>query len=514
MHLSISLPVFLGVMPPYAYAVAAILLLFGWKAVVSRNTKSPSISVTSFPIVDKGKWWDVFNLQPIFNFYRDGRGALNRAIDLADGKPFRIVGPGKELIVLPPEYADQIRNDKRLDFSKVVAQFFSHNLPGFEGFASGLNDLPVVLDMCKYKLTRELASVIKPLPHECSLALDDILDVGHNQDWQRVAIKKRLNLLVARISARVFLGEELCRNPVWIDIAVSHIMTGILSAMSLRMFPAFARPLMNKILPPCRKLRSQVQQARSLIRPVIEKRQRGKAAAIERGESPVDYNDGIEWSELYANGRSFDHVDLQLGLSVAAVHNTTDLLSQVVYDLASDPDMVERLRDEVSTVIGKAGWDKSSLYNLKLLDSVIKESQRIKPILTVAMPRQVTSDVTLDNGLLLPKDTIVGVSAQRHWDEDVYVEPHKFIGDRFLKMRQLPGKENVAQLVTTGPNHLGFGHGNHGCPGRFLAAAEIKIILAQLVLGYEWRAIKGQEPKVKCIGVNLDSDHKAMIEIQ
>lgn len=201
-------------------------------------------------------------------------------------------------------------------------------------------------------------------------------------DWRNVAIKGKLNLLVARMSARVFLGPELCRNPAWLKIAVSHIMTGFMAALSLRMFPGFLRPLVTWILPPCRSLRSQVQQARNLIRPVIERRKQEKAAAIMRGDTPVQYNDGIAWADMYANGRTFDRVDLQLGLSIASVHNTTDLLAQVVYDLASDPEMVERLRVEAIQVLGNGGWSKTSLYNLKLLDSVIKESQRIKPILT------------------------------------------------------------------------------------------------------------------------------------
>lgn len=201
-------------------------------------------------------------------------------------------------------------------------------------------------------------------------------------EWQTVAIKGKLNLLVARMSARVFLGPELCRDPVWLNIAVSHIMTGFMAALSLRMFPGFLRPFVTWILPPCRSLRSQVQQARDLIHPVIERRKQEKIAAVSRGDTPVQYNDGIEWADMYANGRNFDRVDLQLGLSIAAVHNTTDLLAQVVYDLASDPCMVERLRVEAIQVLGKGDWSKASLYNLKLLDSVIKESQRIKPILT------------------------------------------------------------------------------------------------------------------------------------
>ncbi|KAI8227055.1 Cytochrome P450 monooygenase 1 [Colletotrichum sp. SAR 10_77] len=449
-----------------------------------------------------GKWWDVFNLKPKFSFYLDGRKALGRAIEQANGKPFRIVGPGRTLTVLPPPYAEDIRNDKRLDFGKVVAQFVSHEIPGFEGFASGLNDLPVVLDMCKYKLTRELASVIEPLPAESEMAIEDILQIPHSDEWQKVPIKQRLNLLVARVSGRVFLGEELCRDPAWLNIAVSHIMTGFLAALSLRMFPAFMRPFVHWFLPPCRKLRSQVEQARSLIRPVIEKRKQEKATAIAKGETPTEYNDSIDWSDTYSNGRKFDRADLQLGLSIASVHNTTDLLSQVVYDLAGDPEMVQRLREEAKQVIGESGWSKTSLYNLKLLDSVIKESMRIKPILTVAMPREVTEEMTLPDGVILPEGTVIGVSAERHWDSDIYPEPHTFIGDRFLKMRQTSGKENVAQLVTTSINHLGFGHGNHACPGRFLAAAEIKVILTQLILGKDY--VHYAEAKNSILGAPKD----------
>lgn len=130
------------------------------------------------------------------------------------------------------------------------------------------------------------------------------------------------------------------------------------------------------------------------------------------------------------------------------------------------------------------------------------------------MPREATADITLADGTFLPKGTLLAVSTQKHWDASIYPEPNKFIGDRFLKMRQTPGRENIAQLVTTGPAHLGFGHGNHACPGRFFAAAEIKIILAQLILGYEWKPIHGCEPKIKVLGITLDSDPLAKIQIR
>lgn len=130
------------------------------------------------------------------------------------------------------------------------------------------------------------------------------------------------------------------------------------------------------------------------------------------------------------------------------------------------------------------------------------------------MPREATADITLADGTFLPRGTILAVSTQKHWHPDVYPEPEKFVGDRFLKMRQIPGRENTSQLVTTGPAHLGFGHGSHACPGRFLAAAEIKIIMVHLILGYEWTTIDGREPSIRVLGITLDSDPSAKIRIR
>lgn len=193
-------------------------------------------------------------------------------------------------------------------------------------------------------------------------------------------IKEKINVLVARLSARVFLGEELCRNPAWLKIAVSHIFTGFIAAFCLRLFPPFLRPLAHWFIPHCRRLRAQVREARELVRKTIEKRQIERDEAISQGRQPKEYHDGIEWCQTLANKYDFDVVDMQLGLSIASVHNTTDLITQVLYDLAAHPEMVGRLRQEFIEVIGKEGWNKAALYNLKLLDSVIKESQRLKPI--------------------------------------------------------------------------------------------------------------------------------------
>ena len=36
---------------------------------------------------------------------------------------------------------------------------------------------------------------------------------------------------------------------------------------------------------------------------------------------------------------------------------------------------------------------------------------------------------------------------------------------------------------------MGFGYGEHACPGRFFASNEIKIALAHLLLKYDWSSV-------------------------
>jgi hypothetical protein len=100
----------------------------------------------------------------------------------------------------------------------------------------------------------------------------------------------------------------------------------------------------------------------------------------------------IEWAEETANGAIYDAALLQMKVSLASIHTTSDLVSQTLFNLCSQPELVEDLRKEVIEVIGQQGWVKPALYQLKLMDSVLKETQRLKPISigTPFPPRRIT----------------------------------------------------------------------------------------------------------------------------
>ena len=101
----------------------------------------------------------------------------------------------------------------------------------------------------------------------------------------------------------------------------------------------------------------------------------------------------------------------------------------------------------------------------------------------------------------------------RMTDPSIYPSPDTFDPRRFLRLRQQPGHENNHQLVSTSPDHLGFGHGTHACPGRFLAANEAKVALSHLLLMYEFRLPDGvaERPKEVRQSAVMTTDPEAKV---
>lgn len=180
--------------------------------------------------------------------------------------------------------------------------------------------------------------------------------------------------IVARVSSRVFLGQELCRNEQWLTLIEQYATAGFRAAEEMRKWPEFIRPILALFHPSCRRAARIILDARAIMGPIIEQRHRERASP-----DYVPYNDAIEWIEHVANGQAYDPVLSQLTLSVVAIHTSTDLLCQAISDIARNGDIIQALRKEISECIAVSGWNKSALYNMKLLDSCVKESQRMKP---------------------------------------------------------------------------------------------------------------------------------------
>ncbi|KAF3018969.1 hypothetical protein E8E14_012215 [Neopestalotiopsis sp. 37M] len=181
-----------------------------------------------------------------------------------------------------------------------------------------------------------------------------------------------------------------------------------------------------------------------------------------------------------------------------------------------------------------------ALFEMKLLDSVMKESQRMNPGNLVRFIRVVEKPVTLSDGTHLPAGThIESAHASIVQDANLYSNPESFDGHRFMNLRAgaIPdplGYKNKEQhqFVTATKDFMAFGYGRHACtpiascptnsialmtlhngkltssmtsPGRFFAANEIKLILARILLEYEFRMPNGLTERYPNLNMGLDS---------
>lgn len=121
-------------------------------------------------------------------------------------------------------------------------------------------------------------------------------------------------------------------------------------------------------------------------------------------------------------------------------------------------------------------------------------------------------DVTLHDGVVLRKGTYTISGPLVNHDESTYEDPYHFDGYRYLKMRQRPGEENKWQFVTTQPEHMGFGHGMHACPGRFFASNELKVALMHMLMKYDWKLPDGEKrPESLELGIETSVNPMARV---
>jgi cytochrome P450 len=414
--------------------------------------------------------------------------------------------------MLAPEYVNEIRAHPVLSFGRAITLEFHSDIHGFEPFNQLASSDEIFQDAIRMKLTQNLRSVTKPLADETSIALEK--HWSNDANWHAVALKPTILKMVAQLSSKVFLGDKICRNADWLRITVDYTVDTFLAAEDLRLWPRLMRPIMANFLPSCRKIRRELKKATEIITPVLEERRRDLEAARKANQPPKRYDDAMQWMEECAKGRPYPPAEAQMAFSIVAIHTTSDMLTQVLLGLCAHPEVIQPLREEIVAVIQEEGWKKTALYKLKLMDSVLKESQRMKPVNITSMRRLALEDIKLSDGTLIPKGSSLLVSSHKMWDPDVYPNPETFDPYRFLRLRDTPGHETSAQLVSPSPEHLGFGYGKHACPGRFFAANEVKIALCHILLKYDFKLPDGYTPTVRRRGISLSADPSAKLVIR
>lgn len=130
------------------------------------------------------------------------------------------------------------------------------------------------------------------------------------------------------------------------------------------------------------------------------------------------------------------------------------------------------------------------------------------------MQRIATETIKLTDGTVIPKHSRIAVSASRSWDPEFYQDADSWDGYRFLNMANNPKLQSTSHLVSPSPEHLGFGYGQHACPGRFFAANEIKVALLTILTRYDIALPKGSGDITCARGMVLGANPMASMDVR
>ena len=280
-----------------------------------------------------------------------------------------------EILVMPNKYVNELRempegkiNSMKAHLKNLVARY-----------TIGNTKIVLHSDLHKrtlqQKLTPALGNLVPSLKDELEYALTK--EITECSKWTPVRVNDLVVRLVARISARVFVGPDLCRNDEWLYISIHFTKNLGWTRNLLRLFPSPFRGIAAYFMPSYWRIQQNVTAAQRLLGPIIRDR-RHEAAHNPAWDEP---NDFLQWMMNNARqdeGHPDDLAHRQLLVSLGAIHTTSMQVSHFMYDLCTYPEYIEDLRQEIiSTIREDSGFKKTTLNKMRKLDSFLKESQRM-----------------------------------------------------------------------------------------------------------------------------------------
>ena len=380
------------------------------------------------------------------------------------------------------------------------------------------------------KLTNQIGNLVPDMIDETAFHIDKSWGTS-TTEYREVCVYDTLRFVIAAVTNRVFIGLPYCRNDRLLDLGMAFAQDIPLSSEILKLLPRSLRGLAALVITIPNRI--HWHKFINILRPEIEMRVKNYDEAHadpEKKTTEPEPNDFLQWCLQQAKEtgdpkmwRPETLAARILLLNFASIHTSSFALTHAVIDLVcSKQEYIDELREEISTVLAENGgeWNKRALAKMEKLDSVMRESQRVNSFVSVAVARRVVAPegVTTASGVHLPKGSTPCTQGYSiHKDPSIYPDAHEFQPFRFAEKRADHSEEYIKRarmaFATTSTEYLAFGGGKNACPGRFFAAAELKLMLAHILMTYDFE-IQPSRPHNVWLGLNRIPPMKATIKVK
>lgn len=420
-----------------------------------------------------------------------------------------VQGPGQDKLILLPSSQRKWLVDQPESIASMHKQTTQHFQWNYGTVYPTRDHNKVPIHIISTKLTREIGNLIPDLSEELDLALAKYWgsdEIGN--EWKEVGVYDTLRPIIAQAINRIFIGESHCRNEELLDIGFGYAQAIPMAANMLWLIPTPLRRLLAPVVTlPCRWYERKWFK---LTLDEVHKRLDARGSAGEH-KAVADKNDFLNWLITYGESQGDPYLlDPEvlsariLLLNAFALHTNVFAVVHMILDIVGSgaekgSKIVAELRQEINEVRAahsdQEGWNKRSLAKLEKMDSSFRESQRMNTILSLGPLRIVGNDgLTTPSGVHVPRGYQVGIPAYSiHFDEEIYgSDAREFSPFRFYNRRK-DAQETGDNLkgarqawATTSADYLSFGAGLNSCPGRFFASGMLKVLMANILLRYDF----------------------------
>ncbi|KAI0009475.1 cytochrome P450 [Xylariaceae sp. FL0662B] len=419
-------------------------------------------------------------------YIKESRTLMDKGYDeyLKKGLPFSMrnpVDPKRPILMLPMKYLEEVRSAPETKWSFPLFLERSTIIKEVGGPTMSRE----ATQIARLDLNRALTNLIEPMQEECLAAYKVVMLPC--PDWTPIQPYQFLLQMFTRITARVLVGPELCGSKDWLDVTLGYTNCVLKAIPKVRAsYHPSVRWLAKYIDKDARLVVKQRRRAAEVLRPVFE-------ARINDSKSPAEAGDAVQWliDGYRAQGRKPTPqklADDELSISVASIHSSSATALSTLFDLMDHQDSLAEIREEISQVRKEyPTWTRNALGSLKLLDSFMKESQRVHSLTQLTMQRWAVSPVTFKDGFHIPAGIPISfANHQLNLDPAVHSDPEVFDAKRFSRKRK-GADATKFHFASVSDDSINWGSGMHACPGRFLAQETLKLMFVHLLTHYEFK---------------------------
>lgn len=360
------------------------------------------------------------------------------------------------------------RNYPKSELSHGVARYLGHGLLTSEG-SYWLQQRRLIQPGFHRQRISSLVTLMQAEINDCLEPLERQLS-QQGSDVE-VAVHELMTTTAFRIIARSVFSNSLAE-------AQLHRMAELLTAIQA----FYVRTVRQPYLRPWQHARGQFRhhdqlaaELRDIVRGYIRQRQQAS------GSPPDDLLQMLLDARYEDNGEPMTEEQVldEAAIILVAGHETSaNALSWMWYLLAQHPEVVKKLRTEMSQVLGNRPATFTDLPGLGYSLQVIQETMRLYPPAWIL--DRVAQEDDVYNGLILPKGTLIsgylyGIHhSVRLWDAPEAFRPERFSPDQIL--RQAP----YAYIPFGGPRL---------CIGNQFALTEMQLVLLEMLRRFDIEAV-------------------------